>query len=351
MTTNTQASADAARPTAATNLLEKGLKLLRSAFLRFGVLPCMLVIAVVVFSWLSDKFLTPQNLVNLLRQSVYLILVSLGQMLALVTGGFDLSVGTAIAITSVVSALAMQFFGGYLPETAWLVVILGCMCGLLAGLVVGLVNGIGVAWIGVSPFIVTLGVQSIGFGLALYLTGGVPVSGLPEEFSALFGFGSLFGIPVPILVAVICIACIGLLMSRRPMGTHLLAVGSNAKAAALSGVDTRRVLLLAYLLCAGLASISGLLLTARVETGEANLGGTVALESIAACVIAGVSLRGGIGRVSNVVMGAIFIVLVQNGMNQANVGSYLQMVVLGTLLIIAVVADQIRHRMFVPGGN
>ena len=325
------------------------LTLLRAAFLRLGVLPFMLVIAVVVFSLLSDQFLTVQNMVNLLRQSVYLILVSLGQMLALVTGGFDLSVGTAMAVTSVVSALAMHALGSMLPESAWTVVIIGCLCGLLAGLVIGLVNGIGVAWIGVSPFIMTLGVQSISFGLALYLTGGVPVSGLPDEFSSLFGFGTLLGIPVSVLVTAICVVLIGLIMSRLPLGTHLLAVGGNAKAAALSGIDTRRVLLTAYLLCALLASVSGLLLTARVETGEANLGGSVALESIAACVIAGVSLRGGMGRVPNVAMGAIFIGLVQNGMNLSNVGSYLQMVVLGTLLIIAVVADQIRHRMIVPG--
>lgn len=334
-------------PSAAHRLLG----LLRSMFLRLGVLPFMLVIAIVVFSLLSDQFLTAQNLVNLLRQSVYLILVSLGQMLALVTGGFDLSVGTVMALTSVVSAMVMQMLGTSMPDATWTIVIVGCVCGLLAGLTVGLVNGIGVAIIGVSPFIVTLGVQSIGFGLALYLTGGVPVSGLPGAFSDLFGFGTLLGVPIPILVTAVCVAGIGILMSRLPTGTHLLAVGGNAKAAALSGINTRRVLLMAYLLCAGLAAVAGLLLTARVETGEANLGGTVALESIAACVIAGVSLRGGIGRVPNVVMGAIFIGLVQNGMNLASVGSYLQMVVLGSLLIVAVVADQIRHRMIVPGSH
>lgn len=324
---------------------------LRSLFLRLGVLPFMLVIAFVVFSTLSDQFLTAQNLVNLLRQSVYLILVSLGQMLALVTGGFDLSVGTVMAITSVVSALAMQALGVAMPDAVWAVVIVGCACGVLAGLLVGLINGIGVAFIGVSPFIVTLGVQSIGFGVALFLTGGVPVSGLPAQFSDVLGFGTVLGVPVPILITAVCVAGIGILMGRLPIGTHLLAVGGNVKAAALSGIDTRRVLLLAYLLCAGLAAVSGLLLTARVDTGEANLGGTVALESIAACVIAGVSLRGGVGRVPNVVMGAIFIGLVQNGMNLASVGSYLQMVVLGTLLIVAVVADQIRHRMIVPGSH
>lgn len=322
---------------------------LRRLFLQLGVLPFMLLGALLVFTCLSDQFLTSQNLVNLLRQSVYLILVSMGQMLALVTGGFDLSVGTVMAITSVVSALAMNALAGSLPDALWLAVLGGCLVGVVAGLMVGLINGVGVAFIGVSPFIMTLGVQSIGFGFALFLTGGVPVSGLPAAFSDLFGFGSVLGIPVPIAVTAVCVLGVAIVMARLPLGTHLLAVGGNAKAAALSGIETRRVLLLAYLLCSGLSAISGLLLTARVETGEANLGGTVALESIAACVIAGVSLRGGSGRVPSVVLGAIFIGVVQNGMNLASVGSYLQMVVLGALLIVAVVADQLRHRLSASG--
>ena len=317
-------------------------------FVKLGVLPFMLVAAIVVFALTSEQFLTVQNLTNLLRQSVYLILVSLGQMLVLVTGGFDLSVGTAVAITSVVSALTMSGVAHAWPEMAWLAIAAGCVAGMLAGLALGLVNGAGVAFLGVSPFIMTLGVQSIGFGLALYLTGGVPVSGLPREFGEVFGFGTLLGIPWPVLVTAVIAVMLYLLMSRTVTGNYLLAVGGNPKAAALSGVNNRSVLLTAYLLCALLASISGLLLTARVETGEANLGGTIALESIAACVIAGVSLRGGMGRVDNVILGAIFIGLVQNGMNLTNVGSYLQMVVLGGLLIVAVIADQIRHRLLVP---
>lgn len=338
----------AALPAESVLPMERAMQLARRLFVQLGVLPFMLVLAVIVFGVLSDQFLSVQNLMNLLRQSVYLILVSMGQMLALVTGGFDLSVGTTMAITSVVSALVMQSLGSSLPDMAGLVIIAGCLAGLMAGMLVGLLNGLGVAWAGVSPFIVTLGVQSIGFGAALYLTGGVPVNGLPPAFSDLFGFGSVLGLPLPIVVTALCVLAINLMMNKTPTGTYLLAVGGSPKAAALSGINTRKVLMLAYLLCAVLASISGLLLTARVETGEANLGGTIALESIAACVIAGVSLRGGIGRVPNVVMGAIFIGLVQNGMNLTNVGSYLQMVVLGLLLIIAVVADQFRQRMILP---
>jgi ribose transport system permease protein len=323
-------------------------QLLTRAFVRVGVLPFMLAIAVVVFSLSSDQFLSVQNLTNLVRQSVYLILVSMGQMLALVTGGFDLSVGTVLAITSVVSASVMSSVVQSSPDAVWLGIAAGCAAGIAAGTLIGVVNGLGVAVVGVSPFIVTLGMQSVGFGIALFLTGGVPVSGLPAAFSDVFGFGNVLGISVPILVTIVCVAGMTVLMNRTVIGRHLLAVGGNARAATLSGISTRKVLLSAYLLCAALASISGLLLTARVATGEANLGGTIALESIAACVIAGVSLRGGIGRVENVVLGAFFIGLVQNGMNLTNVGSYLQMVVLGVLLIIAVVADQLRHRLLMP---
>lgn len=328
---------------------EQGRHIIKTLFLRLGVLPLLMVAALIIFSLLSEHFLTEQNLVNLLRQSVYLILVSLGQMLALVTGGFDLSVGTILAITSVVSAMVMSGMLAADPDSVWTAVMIGSLCGMGAGALIGLVNGIGIAVVGVSPFIMTLGIQSVGFGLALFLTDGVPVSGLPSEFGNTFGFGSAFGVPVPVLVTMLCIAIFYVLMNRTALGNYFLAVGGNLKAAALSGVNVKLTLLIAYLLCALVSSISGLLLTARLESGESNIGGTIALESIAACVIAGVSLRGGIGRVENVVLGAIFIGLLQNGMNLASVGSYLQMMVLGTLLIVAVIADQIRHRLLASG--
>jgi ribose transport system permease protein len=323
------------------------LSAIRAVFLRVGVLPFFLVAALVVFSLVSAQFLSLQNLTNVARQSVYLVLVSLGQMLVLITGGFDLSVGTAIALTSVVSATVMVALSAAMPDLVWLVILLGFLAGFATAFVIGALNGLGIAQFGVSPFIMTLGVQSIGAGVALFITGGVPVSGLPYEFGNVFGFGRLFGVPVPVLIALVAIVAIWILMNRTRLGAHVYAVGGNVKAANLSGVDTRRVLFLAYIACALLASLAGLLLTARVESGETNLGGTIALESIAACVIAGVSLRGGLGRVENVVLGAFFIVLVQNGMNMAQIGSYIQMILLGTLLVLAVILDQFRYRMLV----
>jgi ribose transport system permease protein len=312
-----------------------------------GVLPFFLVAALIVFSLISGHFLTIQNLTNVARQSVYLVLVSLGQMLALITGGFDLSVGTAIALTSVVSAMTMVALAPSMPDMVVVVIILAACAGFGAALLVGCLNGLGIAQFGVSPFIMTLGVQSVGAGVALFLTGGVPIGGLPPEFADYLGFGQVAGVPVPVLIAVVATIVIWLIMNRTRLGAHLYAVGGNARAANLSGVNTKRVLFLAYILCSLLASLTGLLLTARVESGETNLGGSTALESIAACVIAGVSLRGGIGRVENLVLGAFFIVLLQNGMNIAQIGSYMQMVLLGSLLILAVILDQFRYRLLI----
>ena len=317
---------------------------LKRAFVKLGILPFLLVIAVVVFSLMSDNFLTPRNLMNVLRQSVYLTIVSLGQMLALLTGGFDLSVGTILALSSVVGAMAMATVHAAYPDMIALAILLGCFAGVAAGTMIGVVNGIGVAFFNVSPFMISLGMASVGFGIALYLTGGVPVYGMPVEFGDLFGFGSWLGIPTPLYVAAVLILLLYVFLYRTPYGRYLYAVGGNQKAAALSGINTKATMFFTYVLCALFAAIAGMLLTARMDTGEANIGASMPLQSIAACVIAGVSLRGGVGRMENVVLGALFIGLVQNGMNLARIESYLQTVVLGSLLILAVVADQLRLR-------
>ena len=315
------------------------------AFVRLGVLPFLLLIALVVFTAMSGNFLTINNMVNVARQSTYLVMVAMGQMLALLTGGFDLSVGTILAVTSVVGALAMASFYAAYPDLVWVAIGLGALAGFGAGLAVGVVNGTGIAVFNVSPFMMTLGLASVGFGIALYLTGGVPVYGIPDVYGASFGFGRIFGLPAPVYVTAIFVAAMYVLLNWTRLGRYLYAVGGNLKASQLSGINTKTTLFLAYVLCAALTSISGLMLTARLETGEANIGASMPLESIAACVIGGVSLRGGVGRLSSVVLGAIFINLVQNGMNLARIDSYLQTVVIGILLILAVVADQFRLRI------
>ncbi len=322
-------------------------RLTRKTFIGMGVLPFLILIATVIFAILSDNFLTVRNLLNVARQSTYLIIVTAGQMLALLTGGFDLSVGTIVALSSVVGAMAMSAMNAAYPDSVALVIIVGLLAGLGAGLSVGFINGIGVSVFNVNPFMMTLGMSSVGFGIALYLTGGVPVYGLPEAFSDVFGFGRLLGIPTPVFITLGLVMIMYFLVNWTRIGRYFYAVGGNIKASSLSGINTRLILFLAYIFCSMLATISGLLLTARLETGEANIGVSMPLESIAACVIGGVSLKGGVGRVENVVLGALFIGLIQNGMNLARIESYLQTVVIGILLIFAVSTDQFRQRLVV----
>jgi ribose transport system permease protein len=321
---------------------------LQIAFVRLGILPLLLAMAIVIFALLSNHFLSAQNVLNVARQSTYLTIVAMGQMLALLTGGFDLSVGTILAVTSVVGAMIMAGIAAAEPNAPILAIAAGMGGGVLAGLAIGIVNGFGVAYLGVSPFMMTLGMASVGFGIALYLTGGVPVYGMPDVFGKIVGFGQWFGIPVPVYVTVVLIVLMYMLLNWTRMGRYFYAIGGNIKASMLSGINTRFNLFMAYVLCGGLAAISGIILTARLETGEANIGATMPLDSIAACVIGGVSLRGGSGRLGNVVLGAIFIGLIENGMNLARIESYLQTVVIGLLLIVAVVADQLRQR-FIAG--
>jgi ribose/xylose/arabinose/galactoside ABC-type transport system permease subunit len=315
------------------------------AFVRVGVLPFLMVVAVIVFTAMSDNFLTSRNLMNVLRQSTYLTMVSMAQMVALITGGIDLSVGTTLALTSVSSALVMAGLASAFPDLIWLAILGGMAAGLLVGAAVGMINGTGVAVFGVNPFMMTLGMTSVGFGAALFLTSGMPVQGMPPAFGSVLGYGTLLGIPAPVYVTAVLAVVMYLLLNWTRFGRYLFAVGGSLRAAQLSGISTPLMLFLAYVLCAVLTTIAGLMLTARLGTGEANIGASMPLESIAACVIGGVSLSGGVGRLSGVILGALFIGLVQNGMNLARIDSYLQMVVIGTLLIAAVIADRLRHRM------
>jgi ribose transport system permease protein len=200
---------------------------------------------------------------------------------------------------------------------------------------VGVVNGLGTTWLRIPPFMMTLGMSSVLFGFTLLVSGGVPVYGLPPQLGEVFGFGTLAGIPVPALVAVVLVAATLLLLEHTRYGRHLYATGGNARAAELSGVRTGRVSIAAFSVCGMLAAIAGLLLTARLDTGEANVGASLPLESIAACVIAGVSLAGGQGRTLAVLLGTLLIVLVQNGLNLMQVGAYAQTMAIGTILIVA----------------
>ena len=317
---------------------------LSKLFIKAGVLPWFLGIAVVGFSISNENFLTERNLFGISRQSTYLVLVAMAQMVVMLTAGLDLSVGVMLAMTSVISSMTMvSLWSGY--GSGWEAVFIGCLAGLAASVAIGAINGIGVAFFRVPPFVMTLAMSSIVFGLALTITGGTPIYGVPESFANIFGYGQLAGVPVPVWITGVCVVVMYVFIHWMPMGRYLYAIGGNIRAAGLSGINTRFYLLGAYIISSFITGIAALLLTARLESGESNIGSNYPLLSISACAIGGVSLFGGVGRLSNVVLGAIFIILIQNGMNLLRINSYLQMVVIGVLLIVAIIADNFRQKL------
>ncbi len=322
----------------------RGREIAHAVFSTVGILPILLIIAIVFFSLQEPRFYGAANIANVFRQSTFLVIVTLGQALVLICGGFDLSVGAVIAVTSVVSARFMSNYLAGNPDAELMSMVVGITAGLVVGLVFGLINGIGVARFNVSPFIMTLGMASVGSGFALYYTGGSPVSGLPPLFTKELGTGRWFGIPIAIYVAIVATILIIFLVTSTSWGRYLYAIGGNTKAAYLSGIPVGVLIASVYVLCSVLTAIAGILLTARTSSGEPNLGPEYPLESITAAVIGGVSLRGGEGRIIGAVLGALFIKVLQNGMNLIKVESYLQTIAIGVLLIFAVVADRLRNR-------
>ena len=318
--------------------------LARSIFSTVGILPILLAVVILYFASQESRFYGTANLTNVLRQSTYLIIVTLGQALVLISGGFDLSVGAVIAVTSVVSARYMSSHYAANPNSELSSVLVGVGIGLFVGIVFGLVNGIGVARFQVSPFIMTLGMASVGTGFALYYTGGSPVSGMPPFFTREIGTGRWIEIPVPIYVAIIATILVLFLVGSTSWGRYLYAIGGNPKAAYLSGIPVGVYTASVYVMCSLLAAVAGLLLTARTSSGEPNLGGQFPLESITAAVIGGISLRGGEGRIMGAVLGALFITILTNGMNLIRMESYFQTIAIGIILILAVIMDRLRDR-------
>lgn len=326
-------------------MTEKNDKFLRRAFISLGILPVLLIGAIIFFAVNEPRFLSSLNIFNVARQSTFLIIIAMGQMIVLLTAGLDLSVGAVVGFAGVIAALVLKYMVGIYPDTIVIPLLVAVVSGVLGGMLVGLINGIGVAILKVPPFMMTLGTMTSLVGVALSMTRGLPVTQIPDDYQRILGYGKIFNLAPAIVVTIVLFVMIWLLLHRTTTGRYFYAVGSNARSAALSGIKTDRQLILAYVMCSGLAAVVGVLFLARTGSAEALNGSQFALQSVAACVIAGVSLFGGAGKVRDVVFGALFIVILTNGMNLIRVESYVQQIVLGLILILALVADRIRNDM------
>jgi ribose transport system permease protein len=306
-------------------------------------LPLLMIVMELSVYAFEPRVLSLRNVVNILNQSSYLFVFACAQMMVILTRGFDLSLGAAVSTVSVASALVMTGLAkAGSPDAA--IVAAGLAAGLGVGALVGLFNGGFVSWLAINPFVVTLGSLNICLGLSTTISGGSPVFNVPDVFSRLFYNGVLIpGVSIPITIAIVIAVALYFLLNHTTFGRSLYIIGNNPRAARVAGLPSRRYLFMAYLACSLLAAFGGLMLTARTGSGEPNLGGSLMLESIAAAVIGGVSLQGGVGGVGAVVFGALFVTMLSNSMDLLEVGGYIQQILLGCVIILAIFLDRLRR--------
>lgn len=324
----------------------RGIVRLGLAFMvSYGALPIIIALMYLGFGLVEPRFHSGDNAINILKQASYLAIFATGQMLALLTRGFDLSIGQMTSMVSVASALVMMGVLARNPDAVVLAILAACAVGLAAGLATGAVNGLCVAVFRINPFVVTLGMQGIAMGFATTISDGFPVFNLPIEFTEVFSRSSWLGIPAPVAVCIIVLAVAYIVLNHSVLGRSWYILGGNPRAAHIAGLSSRVHLVSAYVMCSLFVAVGALLLTARTGSGEPNLGGGLMLQSIAAAVIGGVSLRGGEGRVIHVVYGALFVTILSIGMNFVRIDGYIQQIVLGVVVVAAVYLDLLRTRI------
>lgn len=299
-----------------------------------------LLIAAVGTYILEPRFLSPLNILNLLRNFSFLVLPALAQMVVMTTGGFDLSVGAVVAIASVITATVMLTLSPLFPDMPIALSLVAFAACLLLGGLVGMINGLLVAVMRLSPFMVTLATASMITGTTLFYTQGIPVYGVIPAFSDALGRGQIAGMPVVLVIALGVTAFLVVFQRQTAFGRHLYAVGSDLRSARLSGVPIARTTVSAYVIASCLAATTGFLMTARIGSGQGTIGATLALETIAAAVIGGVSLRGGVGRAELVVVAALFLTVANNAMNLLKIDSRFQTLMLGVILIAALAIER-----------
>ena len=297
---------------------------------RYGLLLALVALCALLTS-LKPGFLTLGNLINVTRQISINGILAVGVTYVLLCGGVDLSLGSLVALTGVVAACFAH--PGDFP------VVVPIVLGMLAGMACGAVNGVVITRGRVAPFIVTLGMMTVARGLALVISEGKPVSNLSREFT-LIGRSDLLGLPVPVLILATVALLSHLLLQHLRLGRYLYAVGGNETAAYASGINVQAVKTFAYTVCGGLAGLAGVVLASRITTGQPNAGVGYELDAIAAVVIGGTSLSGGVGGIGGTIQGALLMGVLNNGLDLLNVSSYYQLVVKGVIIVGAVWLDR-----------
>lgn len=307
-------------------------KTVRDYLLDYGfyfVILCLMAF----FTIKSGSFLTIRNFMNISTQAGYLIVVSFGVMLTILTGGIDLSVGSVLAFSCIVGCTVMQKTQS---------ITLGIAVILLTSTFCGTINGITVAVLKLPAFIATMAMMNVTGGLALFLTNGASVSGLPDSYSKI-GWSKIFQIPVTLILALAIFLIMWFLLKRTAYGRRLYAVGGNPKAANIMGIHVTLTVIIAYVISGLMAGIGGVMLSARLATARCAMAETLQMDTITAVVVGGTSMTGGRGSIVGTLIGACLISMIRNGLNLIELNYYYQLVITGAIIILAVAIDCMKH--------
>jgi ribose transport system permease protein len=298
-----------------------------------GTALAALLFITAVIALLDPQFFTASNLLNIGRQASVLVIVACGMTMVILSGAIDLSVGSAIALCSVVGASLGANVGLNAPFT--IVIVIGL------GAVIGAVKGALIAWGGINSFIVTLGMMTVLRGMALTFTGGYPISGVPDAVRFL-GFGVVGGVPMPLIVAAIVFVLVALLLSKTVLGRHIYAIGGNETSSYIAGVPVSLTKLMVFVVSGALCGLAAVVLLGRLGAGLPTAAQGMELDAIAAVILGGSSLFGGRGSVFGTLFGALILAVLQNGLNLMGVNSFIIQILSGVIIILAVLLDRFR---------
>ena len=296
----------------------------------------VLVALVIVFTIANPRFISPNNLLTLLRQVSMYGIASIGMTFVILLGDIDLSTGTIISFVNIICAYMMVNMGIH-PVIAILV-------SLVAATLIGVLNGFMVSTVGIPAIIATYATQTAVYGLALIICGGMPISGFSKGF-AVIGQGYVGIVPIPVIIMIICFAIGSFILNKTYFGRYFYAVGGNVEAAKLSGIRVSRIKYLVFAISGFFAGLAGIVMLSRTASGNASSGADgFEFEVITCVVLGGVSVTGGVGRMSGVVAGTFIIGALKNGMVLMNVNSYVQKIVMGVVLALAVGFDCMQNK-------
>lgn len=294
----------------------------------------LMIVALVIFlGFANEFFLTPRNLLNVGRQASVVAIVALGQALVIIARGLDLSVGSVLGLSAVVSAYVAQATGNQA---------LSLLAGLGTGALVGLVNGGLFTRLNINPFIATLGTLSIARGLALLITGGIPIP-FNTDFANFLGAGRIYTVPVSLILMLLLAVAFHVFASRTRIGRNIYAIGDSPTAARLAGINVEGTRLLVFILCGMLAGLGGMILGGNLASANPDLGRGYELDVIAAVILGGTALSGGRGSILGVVLGALLMALLSNAFVLLGMSAHWQVVSKGLVIIFAVGIDGIRR--------